>query len=437
MASKVYFMNDRSASAETSLVAKMITVFEAAELDKLIKPYDVVAIKVHCGEYNNTAYLRPVYARTLADKVKSLGGRPFVCDTTTQTYNPNASRSTALDLMLTAERNGFNSATLGCPFISADGFLGTDDHRIDLPEGTILKETYIAKAIALADVLLVLSHFKGHGSGVFGGAIKNLGIGAQSKRGKYNVHQGFNSKTSVSKSAFYPHLCKGTDCEKVQDCMEACPYGLIEIKDHTIEWHAEDCPGCNSCQKVMTCGVMEWPLDLGDLTAAAIADGCLGAVKAVGRDKVGFVNMAIDVSPWCDCVQFSDRSIVPNLGVFASKDAVAIDKACVDMVTASAGVPGSKAHDMGVLGAGVDKFSAVSSRCGSSDQLQIKNGTKNGLGNPEYELIEVPPGDPRKFAFHWDPRNVGLRMKHVFEKEPVYPAQKYKRDEEVDLELLR
>ena len=123
MGSKVYWMNARSESPETSLPAKMLTVFDAAGLGDMIKPGDVVAIKVHCGEWNNSAYLRPVYARTLADKVKSLGGRPFVCDTTTQTYSPFASRATELDILVTAERNGFTSATLGCPFICADGFL--------------------------------------------------------------------------------------------------------------------------------------------------------------------------------------------------------------------------------------------------------------------------------------------------------------------------
>ena len=135
MASKIYFMDARSNSPQTSLVTKMITVFEAAGFEKLIKPGNTVAIKLHCGEWNNTAYLRPVYARAIADKVKSLGGRPFVCDTTTQPYNPYATRCTSLDLMITAERNGYNSASLGCPFICADGFIGMDDYRIDLPEG--------------------------------------------------------------------------------------------------------------------------------------------------------------------------------------------------------------------------------------------------------------------------------------------------------------
>ncbi len=436
MASKVYFMNDRSASTETSLVAKMLTVFDAADLGSLIKPGDVVALKLHCGEYNNTAYLRPVYARALADKVKSLGGRPFVCDTTTLPYTTYSSRSTALDIMLTAERNGLNSGTLGCPFICADGYLGTDDSLIELPEGTILKEAYIAKAIALADVLIALTHFKGHGGGVFGGAIKNLGIGAQSKRGKMNVHQSM-SPVGLNARAFYPHLCNGTDCPTWQFCNSVCPYGLIQITDHTIQWEADKCAGCTACSGAINCGVFEPHLERNDTGDAAIADGALGAVKAVGRDKVGFLTMAIDIVPACDCVTFSDRAMVPNIGVLSSRDPVALDQACLDMVTASAAIPGSRAEEAGVSAPGMPKFTAASCRFGTSESVQIKSAMLNGLGTNEYDLVEVPPADGKQFAFQWDQRPIGVRLRRAFEKEKVYPQGGFRRNEDFDLELVR
>ena len=118
MASDVWTMDRRSLSSNTGFVPQTLRLFEAAGFEKLIKPGDVVAIKLHCGEWNNSAYLRPVYARAVADEVKRLGGRPFVCDTTTMTYGPRAARVIAPDLMYTAERNGYSSATLGCPFLS-------------------------------------------------------------------------------------------------------------------------------------------------------------------------------------------------------------------------------------------------------------------------------------------------------------------------------
>jgi uncharacterized Fe-S center protein len=417
-------------------VAKMLTVFDAADLGSLVKPGDVVAIKLHCGEYNTTSYLRPVYARALADRVKSLGGRPFVCDTTTLPSLAYAARCCALDIMLTAERNGFTSASLGCPFLCADGYLGTDDTRIELPEGVILREAYIAKAVALADVLLVLSHFKGHAGGVFGGAIKNLGIGCQSKRGKMNVHQGMG-RQGINSSAFYPHLCNGTDCPSWQKCDAACPYGLIHVEDHKITWDQEKCCGCQGCQSIVTCGVLEHPLERNDSADISIADGAKGAVKAVGADKCGYINLALDISPGCDCAGFADRPIVPNIGVFASHDPVAIDQACLDKVNASAGIPGSRAEEAGVIEAGMPKFSSAACRFGSSDRLQINAGIMNGLGTNQYELVEVPPGAAGGFNFHWDPRPVGVRLKRAFEKEQVYPEGGFRRNDEFDLELVR
>ena len=104
---KVYFMDDRSQSNQTSLVAKMLTLFDAAGFGDMIKPNDVVAIKLHMGEFNNTAYIRPVYVRALVDKIKSLGGDPMVVDTTTLPYFTYASRVTALDHLKTVARNGF------------------------------------------------------------------------------------------------------------------------------------------------------------------------------------------------------------------------------------------------------------------------------------------------------------------------------------------
>ena len=284
--SNVYYMDAHSENTETSLVSKMLTVFDAAELDKMIKPNDVVAIKIHCGEWNNSAYLRPVYARALADRIKELGGRPFVCDTTTSTYSPLGSRSTELDLLLTAERNGYNSATLGCPFICADGYIGTSDFRVDIPEGYLLKEAYVAQAIAAADVLIALTHFKGHAMGVIGGALKNLGIGAQSKRGKMNVHMGGHPNYGLGGAAvFHPEAFKGKantpDWEILEDC---CPFNLWHINENDeIEWEREKCATCLGCFAVMgSRGILDIPPVNFDAVDVAIADACLAVEKGCG-----------------------------------------------------------------------------------------------------------------------------------------------------------
>ena len=445
MDSKVYYMDSRSQSGETSMVAKMLTVFEEAGFDKLIKPHDVVAIKTHCGEWNNTAYLRPVYARALADRIKSLGGRPFVCDTTTLNYLVNGSRVTELDILTTAERNGFTPAALGCPFICADGFMGTDDYRLDLPEGYILKEAYIAKAIAAADVLITLSHFKGHRFGVVGGAIKNLGIGAQSKRGKFNVHLGKHPNYGWGAlMEFSPENFQGRNGDEswkiLDDC---CPFDLIHVNGNTVEWEREKCVTCLACLgPFLMNNIGNVPAEYLKACNAAMADACLATIKTVGEDKVGFINMAIDMTPGCDCVNFADTPIIPNMGVFASTDPVAIDKACIDMSREMVGIHGSTAEEKGVLDAGAHKFETCSSMApGVSAEVQVNTGEIIGMGSKSYELVETSKKKTQDFAFPPDPRPIGIRMREKYEKLQPFPFDRYDgkgflRIEEVDLERI-
>ena len=445
--SKVYYMDAHSESTETSLVAKMLTVFDAAGLDKMIKPNDMVAIKIHCGEWNNTAYLRPVYARALADRVKELGGRPFVCDTTTSTYSPWGSRSSELDILLTAERNGYTSATLGCPFICADGFIGTSDFRVDLPEGYLLKEAYVAQAIAAADVLIALTHFKGHAMGVIGGALKNLGIGAQSKRGKLNVHMGGHPNYGLGAAAnFHPEAFKGKaetpDWEILEDC---CPFKLYHINENDeLEWEREKCTTCLGCFGVMgPRGILDIPPINFDAVDVAIADACLGVEKAVGRDKVGYINMAIDVSPRCDCANHADVPIVPHLGVFASTDAVAIDMACVDKAKESVGILGSAAELMEAHHAGDRKFEAAAATFhGQSEVASINTGHEIGLGSRDYSLVDVEPADGAKYRFPYDRRASRPRFADRFDKFTPFPYDRhdgkgFARNDEVDLEAMK
>jgi uncharacterized Fe-S center protein len=445
MASKVYYMDARSYAPQTSMVCKMLTVFEAAGFDRLIKPKDVVAIKLHCGEWNNTGYLRPVYARAIADRVKALGGRPFVCDTTTLPYNPYATRVTGLDIMLSAERNGYTSATLGCPFIYADGFMGTDDFRVDIPEGYILKEAYIAQAIAQADVLITLTHFKGHAAGVFGGSLKNLGIGAQSKRGKFNVHMGGHPKYSIAKGAiFHPENCTGRKGEKDWEVLEQiCPAECFHVTEDSIEFDRDKCYDCRSCVGTMSGrGILELPLENYLGLNAGIADACLGTVKAVGKDKVAFINLAIDLTPRCDCAALSDVPLMPHLGVFAGYDPVALDKACLDRATDTPGMPGSKAEDMDVMEAGKHKFETCGPvMAGLCEDIQVNTGEVIGLGTREYELVPVAEKPMKDFIFPPDPRPAGLRFKEKWAKMLPFPLERYEgkgflREEEVDFDLV-
>ncbi len=441
MQSKVYYMDDRATGLQDSLVAKTLALFDKAGFGEIIRPKDVVAIKMHMGEWNNTAYLRPVYARALVDKIRGLGGVPFVTDTTTLPHGVWASRVTALDYLNTSERNGFNSGTLGCPVIIADGYLGTDDVRVDLPEGVVLKETYVATAIAAADAMIVLSHFKGHGLGVIGGAIKNIGVGCASKRGKFALHGCGDERFGYAGTQALTHLCRGRECPSWQLCDNVCPFDALHITEGGLVFNADKCRSCMAHRSVVGCGALPVPEDLGDATLAAIADAALGAAKAVGPDRIGYINLAIDVTPWCDCSGLADRPIVPNLGVFASRDPVAIDLACVQACTAAPGIPGSVAEQYGVMAPGLNKFSTCSAVAGNSEMVQIKAGQKNGLGSTEFELERIGQVESAlPYLYNpggGDPVPLGARFRKLFKKLPITPEQRIRRAEDVDLEDLR
>ena len=422
MASSVFTMDSRSLSTQTGFVPQALQLFEAAGYAELIKPRDTVAVKIHCGEWNNTAYLRPVYARAICDHIRSLGGKPFVCDTTTLTYGPYAARATAPDLLRVAERNGFSSGTLGCPFLVADGYNGTDDVRVDLPEGYILREAYVAKAIALADVLIVLTHFKGHPMGVIGGSIKNLGIGAQSKRGKHNVHMGGHPTYSLPATVVeHPENVNAAVLDAIPDI---CPYGALERVNGTYAWHRERCTSCLGCLGLMiNNGVWDPPAQNYMASQAAMADATLAVMKTLDG-KVGFLNFALDISPKCDCVDHADKPLVPNIGIFAGRDPVALDQACLDAVTEAHGAPGSASEDWDVMEPGSHKFTLASSAApGLSEEIQINTGVKNGLGQKEYEMVEVEPAPSEKpYVYSTDPRMIGPRYRALFQREDPFPG---------------
>jgi hypothetical protein len=191
--------------------------------------------------------------------------------------------------------------------------------------------------------------------------------------------------------------------------------------------------------------VFDFPESTWEATNAAIADACLATVKAVGPSKVGFINMAIDITPLCDCAGFSDVSVVPNVGVLASRDPVAIDQASKDKVTASHGVIGSAAEEREVMSPGMPKMSAVAgTNRRVSEDIQIEAGAINGLGSRAYELVELEaPPSRMPFVFSPDPRPVGQRFARI-QQSPLgsFPFERldgrgFERKDEVDLALVR
>ena len=173
-ASTVYFTSMRTKPFGNGLCGKLEKLLEKAGIRTIDFDRRFVAIKIHFGERGNLAFLRPNFARTVADKVKALGGKPFLTDCNTLYVG---SRKDALEHMETAWINGFGPYQVNCPVIIADGLKGTDDVAVPVEGGILLKEARIGRAVMDADIVISLNHFKGHEMCGMGGAIKNLGMG--------------------------------------------------------------------------------------------------------------------------------------------------------------------------------------------------------------------------------------------------------------------
>ena len=431
MASPVFYMNDRANSLQESMKFKAVKVFRDAGLGELFKPGDTVGVKIHMGEYGNTMNLRPQMIRSIVEEIKKLKGKPVVVDCTTIAFNEYTSRGTKEDMLWTAARHGMTEETLSCPIWVCDGDYGLDDVKVDIPHGTFLKHTYMGKKLTELDAMIVVTHFKGHPMGVFGGAMKNVGIGCGSKRGKLCTH--------LLNHPSYGRLAWTVNPKAVEGAMQGpkptvldrfisnCPFGAPSVKDGVFSTDTDRCHQCASCfGPALFSGILAPPPEIMLLWAITIPDAFSGYVNAIGKNKVGYVTYGIDITPWCDCVNFHDRQLVPNMGVFASKDPVAIDMACLEMAEASTGMPGSKSDDFGFGDPGTERFTNLSSMATVSQWAQIHSGIYNGLGTSEYELITSKPAPEYDF---WMPKYspekpwgyVNRKGLHSGEWKPEYP----------------
>lgn len=310
--STVYFTTFKTNYNE-NLIQKLHRLMKQAGFENIDFKDKYAAIKIHFGEYGNLAFLRPNYAKVVADYVKELGGKPFLTDCNTLYVG---SRKNALDHLDTAYVNGFSPLQTGCHVIIADGLKGTDETLVPI-DGEYVKEARIGHAIMDADVFISLTHFKGHEMAGFGGAIKNIGMGCGSRAGKMEQH--CEGKPSVDQSA-----CIGCGA-----CYRICAHQAPEITDRKAFINHDKCVGCGRCLAV--CPRNAISADFSDSVAMLnykMAEYSL----AVCKDRPCFhVSLICDVSPNCDCHPENDIPIIPNVGMLASFDPVALDQACADL----------------------------------------------------------------------------------------------------------
>ena len=384
---KIWFMNARANRFLESTAIKGRQILEHSGWLDTLKPGDIVAVKTHMGEAYNVGYLRPIVVRTLVEALKKRGCRPFVTDTTTMPYHPWISRTLAMDHLETANRNGFNQGTMDCPVIIADGWLGTDDVIVDLEgRGTHLKKQFVSRAMADADALISVAHFKGHPAGGYGGSLKNIGVGGASKRGKMNLH----GALAGDKPVIDADLCPGRECDWWQTCQDCCPEGAIEVSEEGLKIDEEACVYCFSCANlcVNMAGINAIQrFDHLPALGRRIADSALATMMTKEAGKCFFMNFAIDITPSCDCYGWTDTPIVNGLGILASLDPVAVDKACIELMNQAPGLINSEAEDYDALSPGAKKLNIIK---GKDVEAQVYGGVENGMGTTDYVIEEVP-----------------------------------------------
>ena len=367
--SKVYFTDMRVGSGDNLLMKLQRLIKKAGIMDIDMKDR-FVAIKIHFGEPGNLSFLRPNFAKAVADVVKENGGKPFLTDCNTLYVGR---RKNALDHLDAAYENGFSPLTTGCQVIIADGLTGKDEVWVPVEGGELVKEAKIGRAIMDADVFISLNHFKGHEATGFG-----------SRAGKMEQHNG--GKTEVDEEK----------CVGCRMCAKECAHGAISFgEDRKATVDQTKCVGCGRC--IHACKKEA----IGQTAGSANEDLCRKMAeyaKAVVDGRPQFhISIVNQVSPYCDCHPENDAPIIPDIGMFASFDPVALDMACADACNAAPAYAnsvlgenllknGAHVHD-GVIDTHEDRFDATSPA--TNWRVTLDHAEKLGVGTEQYELVKV------------------------------------------------
>jgi len=370
VACDVYLARLRMTNYEENTQTKIKKLFEAAGFERCITSGDLTAVKLHMGERGNDGYIRPPFVRQVVEKIRSLGGLPFLTDTNTMYIYK---RNNAVDHIETGLLNGFSYATVQAPIIIADGLKGDNSVSVSIHKNHFDSVT-IAGDIVAAPCMIVLSHVKGHILAGFGGAIKNLAMGCATPLGKKDQHQGMKARVDTQK------------CIGCKTCVTACPFNCISMDEEgKAQVDKDACYGCAACLGICSNEALgfNWKDDQ-PVFIERMVEYAYGAV-AGKENKIGYINFLMNITPHCDCEAFSDSPIVSDIGILASTDPVAIDQASIDLINNETGNTGTLLHSHHAPGE--DKFTGVWENIDGRHQLIY--GEKIGLGTRDYRLIEI------------------------------------------------
>ncbi len=357
MSSKVYLIAASIDDGERAISDKARRLFKAAGFARCFKKNDFAAIKIHVGEKGNNTYLKAPCIKGLVDELLSLKTKPFLTDTCTL-YT--GQRHNAVDHTILAAEHGFSLAGLGIPFIISDGMVGLSETAVEIDK-ELNKEVFIASELARCQSLLSVAHFTGHCAACLGATLKTLGMGCASKKGKMKQHAALT-------------LYVGDGCTACGECVQHCPADAITLERVKAHINQDKCISCAECLAVCRFRAVKcnWGQE-SEILQNSIAEYAMGVLKGK-ENRAAFFNFIISVTADCDCMDRPNmRKIVPDIGIMASTDPVAVDKAALDLVEKT-----SK-RTLGKLLRN-DKL---------DPRHQIEHAERIGLGSSDYELVEI------------------------------------------------
>lgn len=351
MKSEVYFSSLRKGKSRSGCFKTLLEGIGPLLLGYQEGSY--VGIKMTIGDEGSTGYIKPDLVRILVDKLKDQGAKPFVFDTNVIYHGQ---RQNSIDHMNLAYRKGFTPDNLGCPYIIADSVFGTDSRSVKVNSPNI-KEIKVPSLVKVLEDLIVLTHITGHLMTGFAGSIKNVAMGMASRAGKQIQHSSLKPLIDTEK-------CTLCGC-----CIDHCPVTAISEVSGKAFINSKLCVGC--CECIAACKLdavqINWREDA-NVFAERMAEYA-GGILSCSKRKL-FINFAVDVTKECDCIAGDDPRIVSDLGICASGDILALDKACYDMLI--------NKRDIFSRGGRIEAHTHL-----------FKYAKQLGLGNISYELVEL------------------------------------------------
>jgi uncharacterized Fe-S center protein len=361
--SKVYFASAKmkALKAEASLPAKYSRLLGEFPLKDMFDGKSV-AIKMHLGGHLGYTTIPPLFVRMLVQHIKDAGGRPFITD--------------GHGAVPGAKARGYTEEVLGCPLVPAAGV--NEGYYVSAPVNyKSLKEVQLCGEVVGADAMIVYSHGKGHGHCGWGGAIKNIAMGNVTCKTRGDIHGLIDTEFKWDKES----------CSHCYLCRENCPTGAVSFNNEDkLEIFMHHCRYCMHCSTACPQNAIEINSDGIRQFQTGMALTTKACLDMFEPNRIMFINHVLNVTPFCDCWGFSSPSIVPDVGILASTDIVAVEQASIDQVKTEDFIQGSLPHPLEVRDVEGHLFYKIHSK---DPYLQCEEAAKAGLGSQTYDLVEV------------------------------------------------